>query len=503
MVIDTDAAYRALQSRDSRFDGVFFVGVHTTGIYCRPSCAARTPLRRNVDFYPSAAAAQRSGFRACKRCRPDATPGSPEWNVRADLAGRAVRMISDGVVDRSGVSGLADALGYSERQVTRALLSEVGAPPLALARAQRAQTARILLERTQLPVTDVAFAAGFASVRQFNDTVREIFDATPTQLRTARRASARPDPTGSTRPVDPGVIELRLPFRAPMNLEATVAFLSHRAIGGIEAATADGYTRALPLPHGPGLVTLRPATDHVRARLRLTDQRDLSAAVNRIRRLLDLDADPQAIDEVLGRQPELRPWVRRRPGLRSPGSVDSFEMAVRAIVGQQISVAGARTVLASITRAYSPVVSGLDPDGSWRLFPSAERLAGIDPAQLPMPLRRGQTIVRVAQAMATGELVLDPGSDRPAARARLLALSGIGPWTADYLLMRAIGDPDVYLAEDLGVRHALDLLAPSPADGGRRTGPDPASAAPWRSYLTHHLWAALSERKPRPNKENS
>jgi AraC family transcriptional regulator of adaptative response / DNA-3-methyladenine glycosylase II len=479
MPIDEEAAYRAVQSRDPRFDGMFYTGVRTTGIYCRPSCSARTPHRRNVGFYPSAAAAQRAGFRACKMCRPDATPGSADWNARADLAGRAVRLIADGVIDRDGVAGLARQLGYSERQLSRALVSQMGAPPLALARAQRAQTARVLLENTALAASEIAFAAGFASIRQFNDTIREVFASTPSQLRAA--------PAGRG---EPGTINLRLAYRPPMELEATLRFLSQRAIAGVEAFdAADGpsYHRTLRLPHGAGLVSLRPAAGHVAARLRLIDHRDLAAAVARVRRLLDLDADPLAVDGVLSAQPALAGLIGERPGLRSPGAVDGFEMAVRAVVGQQVSVAGARTVLGRIVAEFGVAAFEAEPD--WRLFPDPAVIAGLDPATLPMPRARGRTLVALAAAMATGTLVLSAGSDRPATRAALLELPGIGPWTADYLLMRAVGDPDVYLGSDLGIQHALAAL--SGADLL-----DPAAAAPWRSYLTHHLWASLSGPKP-------
>ncbi|MDQ1733114.1 MAG: AraC family transcriptional regulator [Pseudonocardiales bacterium] len=483
MVIDGNAAYRALQSRDPRFDGVFFVGVHTTGIYCRPSCSARTPHRKNIDFYPSAAAAQRAGFRACKRCRPDATPGSADWNARADLAGRAVRLIADGVVDRAGVPGLASSLGYSERQITRALVSEMGAPPLALARAQRAQTARILLERTSMTAADIAFAAGFSSIRQFNDTVREVFATTPSALRAAHRNGR----------AEPGVLELRLPFRAPMDLNTTLGFLAARAIPGVEVISEEGYGRTLPLPHGPALVWLRDGGDHVRATLKMTDHRDLAAAVARIRRLLDLDADPVAVDQTLSCQAALAPLVRQRAGLRSPGAVDPFEMVVRAIVGQQVSVAGARTILGRLAAAHGTEVFA-DQAGTqgaavcWRMFPTPQALSEIAAEDLPMPRARGRSIISIARAIATGELVLDAGSDRATAREQLLAQPGIGTWTADYLLMRVLGHPDVYLSSDLGIKHALDGL-------GLRGLLDEAAAAPWRSYLTHHLWASLSSQK--------
>ncbi|HST46789.1 AlkA N-terminal domain-containing protein [Jatrophihabitans sp.] len=477
MPIDEDAAYRAVRSRDARFDGMFYTGVRTTGIYCRPSCSARTPHRRNVGFYPSSAAAQRAGFRACKMCRPDATPGSADWNSRADLVGRAVRLIADGVIDRDGVAGLAQALGYSERQVSRTLVAALGAPPLALARAQRAQTARILLESTDLAASDIAFAAGFASIRQFNDTIREVFASTPSQLRAAR----------STPGGEPGTINLRLAYRSPMDLSATLRFLAGRAVTGCESYDGTTFSRTLPLPHGAGLVSLTPAAGFVAARLRLLDHRDLAAAVARVRRLLDLDADPVAVDDVLAGQPALAVLVARRPGLRSPGTGDGFEMAVRAIVGQQVSVAGARTVLGRLVAEHGrPAFDSTD----WRLFPEPAVLAGLDPATLPMPRARGRSLVALAIAMADGSLVLDAGSERASTRAALLALPGIGPWTADYLLMRAVGDPDVYLGTDLGVRQALTRLGPAAA------GLDPAATAPWRSYLTHHLWASLADPAP-------
>ncbi|MFP5369641.1 MAG: bifunctional transcriptional activator/DNA repair enzyme AdaA, partial [Actinomycetes bacterium] len=329
MVEDFEGRYRAVRSRDARFDGWFFVAVTSTGIYCRPSCPAVTPKRSNVRFYPSAAAAQYAGFRACKRCLPDAVPGSPEWNVRADVAGRAMRLISDGVVDREGVSGLAARLGYTERHLHRLLVAEVGAGPIALARARRAHTARLLVETTDLPVSEVAFAAGFASIRQFNDTVRAVFAATPTELRRARKRH------GATAP---GEISLRLPHRVPFDAASVLGFLGARAVPGVEAFDGGTYRRTLRLPHGAGIVGLSDGGDHVRCVLRLEDPRDLGAAVQRCRRLLDLDADPLAVADVLEGDPSIAPLVRRSPGRRVPGGVDGAELAMRAVLGQQVSV---------------------------------------------------------------------------------------------------------------------------------------------------------------------
>jgi AraC family transcriptional regulator of adaptative response / DNA-3-methyladenine glycosylase II len=471
---DDDTCFRALQGKDARFDGWFFSAVRTTGIYCRPSCPA-TPLRRNVTFYPSAAAAQGAGYRACKRCRPDASPGSPEWDVRGDLAGRALRLIADGVIDRDGVPGLARRLGYSERQVNRALVAEVGAGPIALARAQRAQTARILLETTDLPATDVAFAAGFSSVRQFDDTIQAVFAATPTGLRSSRRRRG----VGEL-----GSLSLRLPYRPPMDLDATLDFLAARAIPGVEAVTDGTYSRVVDAPHGPALISVSigaPADATVGCRVRLTDQRDLVAVVARVRRLLDLDADPQAVDAALSVDAALAPLVAKRPGRRSPGAVDGFEMAIRAVVGQQISVSAARTVLGRLVAEFGrPAFAG----EAWQVFPDATTLAAVDPATLPMPRARGRTLVALATTVAGGGLSLDPGADRDEARATLMSLPGIGSWTADYLRMRALADPDVLLVGDLGIVRAAEAIGVG-LEHGR---PD---WSPWRSYASHHLWATL------------
>jgi AraC family transcriptional regulator, regulatory protein of adaptative response / DNA-3-methyladenine glycosylase II len=467
---DDEVCYRALSSRDARFDGWFFTAVRTTGIYCRPSCPAITPKPGNVTFHPSAAAAQRAGYRACKRCRPDASPGSPEWNVRGDLVGRALRLIADGVVDRDGVPGLARRLGYSERQVHRALVAEVGAGPLALARAQRAQTARTLLETTDLPITDVAFAAGFSSVRQFNDTVQAVFMTSPSVLRAKRdRGTA----------AVPNTLSLRLPYREPADLGWTLDFLGAHAIPGVESYVDGVFTMALRAPGGPAVVSVHRGDGAVLCTARLSGPRDLVAVVARVRGLLDLDADPLAVDAALGRDPGLEPLVLKRPGLRSPGSADGFETAVRTIVGQQVSVAGARTVLGRIVADHGELAFEGEP---WRLFPSAQVLASLDPEALPIPRARGRSIIALATATAAGTLTLDAGADREDLRAALLALPGVGPWTADYLRMRIMSDPDVLLATDLVVRRAADDLGVDLADGR----PD---WSPWRSYATYHLWA--------------
>ncbi|MBW9206418.1 helix-turn-helix domain-containing protein [Mumia sp. zg.B17] len=484
MRIDDDRRYRAVSSKDARFDGVFFTAVTSTGIYCRPSCPARTPLRRNVRFYATAAAAHDAGFRACRRCRPDAVPGSPEWDMRTDTVGRAMRLIREGVVESDGVPGLAGRLGYSARHVHRMLVDEVGAGPLAIARSNRAHHARILLETTDVPVTDVAFAAGFSSVRQFNDTLRTVYDATPSGLRVSARRRGRRTPRTSSS----ARIELRLAVRRPFAHGPLLDFLAARAVPGLETVREGTYARTLRLPHGPGVVALAPADDHVQCVLELSDLRDTMAAVARCRSMLDLDADPVAVDEVLGADPLLGDRVRATPGIRVPGHVDGYELAVRAVVGQQVSVAGARTTLARIVGAHGAV---LDPEAHplaaayalTHVFPEPGVLAAVDPAALGMPRSRASTVAGLADAVAVGKLDIGPSADRAALRAQLLELRGIGPWTADYVLMRAAGDPDVLLATDLVIRRRLDALLV-------RTGAaDPATRwSPWRSYAAMHLW---------------
>ena len=479
MLLDEERCYTAAKSRDARFDGWFFIAVRTTGIYCRPSCPAITPKRANVEFHPTAAAAQQRGFRACKRCRPDASPGSPEWSVRGDVVGRAMRLIADGAIERDGVAGLARQLGYSERQLNRTFTEELGAGPLAIARARRAQAARVLIETTSLPITDVAFAAGFGIVRQFNDTVREIFASTPTDLRIAANGQ-RPvgGPTGS--------VSLRLPARRPFAADAALGFVGARAIPGVEVWDGSTYRRSLRLPSGHGIATVRVADGHLAVDLTLQEWVDLGVAIQRLRRLFDLDADPVAVDAHLSTDPVLAPLVERTPGRRAPASVDSYETAVRAIVGQQVSVEGARTVAGRIAAVADDRLALAD-DELTHVFPRPDVLAALD-SGFSMPRARADTIRRLSAAVVTGDIVLDAGADPGAARAGLLALKGIGPWTADYVVMRGLGEPDTFLTGDLGVRHALDRLD-VPADRAVRW-------SPWRSYAVHHLWASLA---PRPS----
>ncbi|MFD6392741.1 DNA-3-methyladenine glycosylase 2 family protein [Nocardia sp. NPDC060259] len=535
--MDFERCYRAVSTRDSRFDGQFFTAVRTTGIYCRPSCPAITPKRANVSFLPTAAAAQQAGYRACRRCLPDAAPGSPLWNVRADLAARAMRLIGDGVIERGGVPALAATLGYSQRQLTRVLTTELGAGPLALARAHRAHTARLLIQTTEMPMSDIAFAAGFASIRQFNDTVREVFAVSPTTMRTESRRSPRSDVVA---PATPGLLTLRLPYREPLDTGWLAWFLSAHTVPGMEVWEDGVYTRSLRTPHGHATIRLSFQPGHVRAELALRDMRDLAPTVARVRHLLDLDADPLGIDDALriaqrtigdgssadhgvdgessvtavdsgmpgGGNGIARPGDGHRrapagltpppatgdddraraghgftPGIRVPGCLDGPELLLRTMIGQQISVQAAATHTARLVDALGERIEGPVP----RLFPTPAVVAERGAEVLTGPARRVAAIVSAARAIADGDLVLHSGRTAAELRHDLLALDGVGPWTADYVTMRSLADPDVLLGTDLVVRQGAALAG---VDLGHTT-----RWAPWRSYLSMHLWkTALVQR---------
>ena len=480
---DFDRCYRAVQSKDARFDGWFVTAVLTTKIYCRPSCPVRPPFARNMRFLPTAAAAQKEGFRACKRCRPDASPGSPEWNVRGDIVARTMRLIADGTVDREGVTGLAARVGYTTRQLERLLQAEVGANPLALARAQRTQTARVLIETTELALGDVAFAAGFSSIRQFNDTVRTVCDLTPSALHQRARSRFGRDDVGGA-----SAVSLRLPVRTPFAYEGLFGHLAASSVPGVEEVRDGAFRRTLRLPNGSGIVSLTPHPDHVRCELVLDDFRDLSTAIARCRRLLDLDADPEAVVDALGADADLSALVAKAPGQRIPRTVDEPELALRVVLGQQVSLKAARTHAGRIVAAYGQPVADVN-GGLTHVFPAVEQLAEIDPAYLAFPKSRQRSLVTLIGALADGDVVLDAGCDWNRARDQLMALPGIGPWTAEVIAMRGLGDPDAFPATDLGVRLAAEHLG-LPADP-RPLIERSTQWRPWRSYATQHLWTAL------------
>ena len=517
--LDFDTCYSAVASGDRRFDGQFITAVRSTGIYCRPSCPARTPSRKNCTFYRTSAAAHSAGYRACKRCLPEAVPGSPEWNVREDVAARAMRLIADGVVDRDGVAGLAARLGYSERHLGRVLAEELGAGPLQLARAQRAQNARNLLIATAMPMSDVAFAAGFASIRQFNETIGEVFAMPPTELRARARVSEGPPRTSpgnvrtTNRPL-PGAVTLKLRTREPFCGADVMRWLAKRAVAGLELVEADAdgeftYTRSVRLAKGAAVMTVRVEAAAVALTARLEHLEDLPALVARTRRLFDLDADPAVIDESLARDPRMAPSVAAFPGTRIPGSMGSAEMVTRAIVGQQVSVAAARMALQRLVDALgAPLPDALAGHGVSLMFPQADALAAGATDLLRGPLARRQAVARAASAIADGTLTLDVAQTRSELTASLGALRGIGPWTANYVALRVLGSPDILLTGDSAVRAGAARLG-LPATP--RTLADAAEGfAPWRSYLMTHLWRAAAHRHtphrqtlPAPIKENN
>ncbi|KQP57005.1 DNA-3-methyladenine glycosylase 2 family protein [Agreia sp. Leaf283] len=502
--MDFGERYRVIESRDARFDGRFVTAVRTTGIYCRPSCPARTPKQSNVTFYATSAAAHLAGYRACKRCLPEATPGSPEWNLREDVAARAMRLIADGVVERDGVDGLSRRIGYSARQLNRILVAELGAGPIALARAHRAQNARALITGTTMPMADVAFASGFSSIRQFNDTVTEVFDLTPSALRSRSHRAPAPGAADAA-----GTIRLALPYREPLDVEGLFGWFAPRAVPAMESVGARRYARTVRLPRGSAHVDLsapervagRPRIDAV---VRFENLGDLPALLGRVRRLLDLDADPQAVDATLSRDGRLAAQVARVPGIRVPGALDAGEMLMRALIGQQVTVAAARTQLSRLVDALGEPMplsiaharddsdsdsSDHAPDAAAaRLFPTPVAIAEHAHEVLRGPAARTDTVRRVATALADGSLAIDLSDTRDDVTARLTAIRGIGPWTADYVAMRVLGHPDVFVRRDVAIRSGARELGFAQSDAALLA--ESAAFAPWRSYLCMHLWRA-------------
>ena len=480
MHTDPQACYRALASRDARFDGRFFTAVTSTGIYCRPICPAQTPKRENVRFFASAAAAEAAGFRACLRCKPHLAPATPTAAGGTGVADRALRLIAAGAADgRAGIAAVARTLEVSERHLHRVLCETVGAGPLTLARMRRLQTARALIEQTSMPITDVAFSAGYSSLRQFNSEVRSGTGRAPTELR--RRRGAAHDGEGA--------IVLRLGVRPPFDGGALLAFLAARAIPGVETFSATVMTRALSLPGGAAVVELEPQPAQLLVRLWLDDVRDLGAAVDRCRRLFDVDADPAAISTVLESDELLAPMVRANPGLRVPGCVDAEEIAIRAVLGQQVSVSRATALAARLTSQLGAPLPH-PRRGLERCFPAASAIAGADLGALGLTGERAATLRRLATALADGALDLGPGADRELAVQRLLAIRGIGPWTAGYIDMRGLRDPDAFPSGDLGLRRSFERA------GGRGDARVLATRAqgwrPWRAYAAIHLWHQLT-----------
>jgi AraC family transcriptional regulator of adaptative response / DNA-3-methyladenine glycosylase II len=480
--LDPAVCYRAVSSRDSRFDGQFFTAVTTTGIYCRPICPARTPLERNVEFYPHAAAAEAAGYRSCRRCRPEAAPGSRAWDYAGDLVGRGLRLVADGVVDTAGVPGLAATLGIGERQLHRLFVQQLGAGPLAVARTRRTQLALRLLHETDLPVTDIAFGSGFSSVRQFNDSMLAAYGRPPSALRGGQR---RRQGTG---------VRLPLAFRVPLDVADVTGYLAARAIAGVEEVGAASYRRAVASSTGGGVLEITAAQGRLTLCLSGTDISSLGRDVAAARRMFDLDADPTAVADVLGQDPLLRPLLAARPGLRVPGAYDGFELAVRAVLGQQVSVAAASTFAGRLVERLGTPLK--EPVGTvTHLFPSAETVADDDLSGIGLTGSRQETLRSLARAVADKTVLLHPGADQQRTEQALTALKGIGPWTASYIAMRALRDPDALPSKDIALVKAFSCLTSTTA-----TAHDLERYAerwrPWRGYAAMHLWASLHDNPP-------
>lgn len=464
---------RARDAGDLRYDGCFFAAVVTTGVYCRVVCPAPAPKLENVRLFASAAAAQAAGFRPCRRCHPERAADAPAWSEYPPVLSRALRLIAEGVLDGNDVETLAARLRIGSRHLRRLFVEHLGAPPLAIAKARRVHFARRLLDETDLPVADIAFASGFGSVRQFNHDLRRTFGRPPRELRRARAVATRED--GLT---------LRLPYRPPLDWPKMIAFLQPRAIPGIEVAEHDRYRRTIEIDGEPAVLELRIVREapYLTLRVRAPRTMQLPALVERARRVFDLNADPVAIGEQLGADALLGPMLRTRPGLRVPGAWDPFEVAVRAVLGQQISVRAATTLAGRLVQAHGTPAEQLAEPGLTRLFPRPEVLAEADLGAIGMTGQQARAITALADAVAAGKLTFDLASGLDEFVARLCDLPGIGPWTAQYVAMR-LGEPDAFPAGDLGLRRAAGVTQAalaSKADAWR----------PWRAYAAMYLWTS-------------
>ena len=482
MDMDRTACYRAISTRDARFDGRLFVGVKTTGIYCRPICPARTPKFENVSFYPSAAAAQEAGLRPCLRCRPETSPDLAFWRGTGNTVSRALALIEAGGLDGANVEGLANRLGVGARQLRRLFHRHVGASPIAVAQTRRVLLAKQLIHETSLPMAEVALASGFNSVRRFNETFLEMFGRPPASLRRVRDRTRR----------EAGALSVRLAYRPPYDWDAMLSYLAARAIPGVEMVSGNVYRRTIAVGDNSGVISVTPADkNRVDVSIRFPDMAALPQLIARVRRVFDLAADPDLIGAHLALDPVLAPLVAARPGLRVPGAWDGFELAVRAIFGQQITVPAAIKLLGKLVAAYgAPLPAGLrDGEGLSHLFPSPARVAGADLAGLGMPRARAMAVTSLASAIAADPAIFSRSASLEETVAKLRALPGIGEWTAQYIAMRELREPDAFPAADIGLLRAMadaDGLRPSPAALLSRS----ERWRPWRAYAAQHLWAA-------------
>jgi AraC family transcriptional regulator, regulatory protein of adaptative response / DNA-3-methyladenine glycosylase II len=479
MDMDRTACYRAISTRDARFDGRLFVGVKTTGIYCRPICPARTPKFENVSFYASAAAAQEAGFRPCLRCRPEISPELAFWRGTSNTVSRALALIEAGALDDDDIEGLSDRLGVGARQLRRLFRQHVGASPIAVAQTRRVLLAKQLIHETRLPMAQVALASGFKSVRRFNETFLALFGRSPATLRRTRDHVRR----------EAGTLSVRLAYRPPYDWDAMLSFLAARAIPGVERVSANSYRRTIAIGHHGGVIGVTPADkNRVDVMVRFPDMAALPQIIARVRRVFDLAADPDTIATHLALDPALAPLVLARPGLRVPGAWDGFELAIRAVFGQQITVPAATKLLGKLVQAYGDPLPANDSEGLTHLFPMPARIAGANLAALGMPGARAKAASALAQIIADDPLIFSRGASLEDAIDKLRALPGIGEWTAQYIAMRELREPDAFPAADIGLLRAMarDGRRPSPAellDRAKRW-------RPWRAYAALHLWAA-------------
>lgn len=483
MELNAATCYQAMLSHDARFDGKFFGGVTTTGIYCRPVCRVAPPRFENVRWFTCAAAAEAAGFRPCRRCRPEAAPGTPAWLGSSALVSRALRLIAEGALDENDLESFAAKLGIGTRHLRRLFAEHLGASPVALAAARRVHFAARLIEETTLPITEIAFAAGFGSIRQFNGALRAAFGQSPTEIR--QRLGLKTTLKQHQQTAN-GALVLRLPYRPPLAWDVLSGFLAGRTIPGVEQIDGDVYRRTIRLNGQSGVIELQhvPAEPHLLLRVWLPSYESVMQIVERARRIFDLSADPWQINEQLGRDPLLAAAVARTPGLRVPGAWDGFELAVRAVLGQQVSVAAARTLATRLAAALGTPLSSPFPALN-TVFPAPAEVAAHsveDLTQLGILPKRAQTILALAAALASSELTLTPGVDVPATIEKLKTIPGIGEWTAQYIAMRALTWPDAFPHTDLGVMKALGERNPKQilARG--------AAWRPWRAYAVLHLW---------------
>jgi AraC family transcriptional regulator of adaptative response / DNA-3-methyladenine glycosylase II len=480
------ACYRAIATRDARFDGKLFIGVKTTGIYCRPVCPARTPRRENVVFFPSAAAAQEAGFRPCLRCRPETAPELAAWRGTSNTVSRALALIEGGALDEREVESLASRVGVGERQLRRLFHTHLGASPIAVAQTRRVLLAKQLIHETRLPMAEVALASGFGSIRRFNETFHVLFGRPPGALRRSGSADVSSGPSGA--------VALRLRYRPPYDWTAMLAFLKARAIPGLEIVSANGYVRTIELGGVHGVVSVRPTeSDALEVAVRFPRLSALPGIIARLRRVFDLAADPLAIGAQLSEDPLLARLVAKRPGLRVPGSWDGFELAVRAVLGQQITVSAAVNLAARIVDKYGSPLTVTDErfGGLTRVFPRPEQLAGANLAALGMPKARAAALSSLATAVATNPRILGSTGSLEETILRLRDLPGIGEWTAQYIAMRELREPDAFPAADVGLLRAMA------GRSGRRPSPGALLARaerwrPWRAYAAQHLWASFT-----------